>query len=287
MEQLSLDGIIDMHMHSGPDLRPRRYDDLTLCSTAVEAGASAIVLKSHLGDTSARAYLANRYCQETYPGSSFQAVGSITLNRGVGGLNPEAVSNALTLGARVVWLPTASAENHLKRVGKPTDKAVRVIENGRILPALGEVMELIRQHDAVLATGHLSGEEIRIVVKAAREMGLRKIVVTHPEWWLVGLSLEEQCQLVRTYDVVLERCFAQNKGVGPGHGYLSNLPGNLEAIQTIGSQNILISTDGGQAENLPWPEMEREYLGYLLSHGVSREQLWHMSRTLPCNLLGL
>lgn len=287
MERISLEGVVDMHFHTAPDLRPRRYDDLALCDAAAGAGARAVVLKSHLGDTAARAFLANRYCREKHPGSSFQAIGSITLNRCVGGINPDAVENALDLGAKVVWLPTVSARNHMEKLGKPPVNCVDAVRDGRPVEALGAVMELIRQKNAVLATGHLSGQEIHTVVKAAREMGLEKIVITHPEWWMVGLSLEEQQELAHKYGAVLERCFAQNKGVGAGHGYISNLPGNLEAISQIGFRHILISTDGGQAENPAWEDEERAYLQYLWDHGVPLEQIRFMSRDLPYRLLDL
>ena len=103
MDKISLEGVVDMHVHASPDLRPRRYDDFELCEAAAGVGARAVVLKSHLGDTTARAYLANRRNLETHPDSAFQAVGSVTLNRCVGGINPEAVENALNLGAKVVW----------------------------------------------------------------------------------------------------------------------------------------------------------------------------------------
>ena len=287
MDKISLEGVVDMHVHASPDLRPRRYDDFELCKAAAGVGARAVVLKSHLGDTTARAYLANRRNLETHPDSAFQAVGSVTLNRCVGGINPEAVENALNFGAKVVWLPTVSAGNHLEKLGKPLLSCVEAVRDGKPVTELYAVMELIRAKNAVLATGHLSGPEIFTVVKAAREMGLEKIVITHPEWWMVGLSLEEQKTLAWDYGAVLERCFAQNRGVGVGHGYISNLPGNLEAVRKIGFEHILISTDGGQAENPPWEEEERAYLQYLVEHGVPVEQVQYMSGSLPCCLLDL
>lgn len=51
-------------------------------------------------------------------------------------------------------------------------------------------------------------------------------MITHPEWWIVGMSHEDQLRLVKDYNVILERCYAQNMGGGK---YKSNLADNLES----------------------------------------------------------
>ena len=287
MGKISMKGVIDMHVHTNPDLRLRAYDDFELCDAAVRVGARAIVIKTHLGYTANRAYLTNRYNERVNDGNDFTMFGSVTLNSCIGGINPVAVENALKLGAKVVWLPTASARNHLEKLGKPTDGCVDVVRDGEIVPEMKAVLELVKKYDAVLGTGHISVSEIFTVTKAAREMGVKKIVVTHPEWWIVNMSLEEQERIVKEYDVILERCYAQNKGVGAGNGYLSNLPGNLEVIQKIGYKNVLISTDGGQVENPHWELAYEAYLQYMADHGIPEEQIRYMSHDLPCWLLGI
>lgn len=287
MGKVSMKGVIDMHVHTNPDLRLRAYDDFELCDAAVRVGARAIVIKTHLGNTANRAYLTNRYNERVNGKNGFTMFGSVTLNRCIGGINPVAVENALKLGAKVVWLPTSSARNHLEKLGKSTEDCVDVVQNGEIVPELKKVLELVKAYDAVLGTGHISVPEIFTVTKAAREMGVQKIVVTHPEWWIVNMTLEEQERIVREYNVILERCYAQNKGVGAGNGYLSNLPGNLEVIQKIGYKNVLISTDGGQVENPHWELAEEEYLQYMADHGIPEEHIRYMSHDLPCWLLGI
>lgn len=287
MAEISMKGVVDMHIHTNPDLRLRAYDDMELCDAAVRVGARATVIKTHMGDTTCRAALVNHYNQIVHGENDYQMFGGIVLNRCVGGVNPEAVSNALKLGAKVVWLPTMSARNHLEKLGKPTDGCVDVVVDGKVVPELEEIFKLIVKHDAVLATSHISVEEIFIVVKAAREAGVKKIVVTHPEWWIVAMSVEDQIRIVKEYDVLLERCYAQNKGVGAGNGYISNLPGNLEIINTVGYKNVLVSTDGGQVENPHWELAMHEYMQYLVDHGVPEEHVRYMTHDLPCWLLGI
>ena len=92
MSKISLKGVIDMHVHSNPDLRKRAYDDIELMEAGIRVGARAIVIKTHQGTTMDRAYLCNRHNEIVHGGSnSFTMFGSITLNRVVGGINPTAV----------------------------------------------------------------------------------------------------------------------------------------------------------------------------------------------------
>ena len=277
-------GVIDMHVHTNPDLRLRAYDDFELCDAAVRVGARAIVIKTHLGCTAERAYLVNRYNRLVHGENDFTMFGSVTLNRCVGGINPIAVENALRLGAKIVWLPTQSARRHLNMMGQPTGDAVDVVRDGRVVPELIDVFNLIRDHDAVLGTAHVSPEDAFIVVEAARKAGVKKIVVTHPEWWVVGMSVEDQLRLVRDYDVILERCFAQNMGGGK---YKSNLPDNLEIIRSAGHKNVMVDTDGGQTENPHWEIAMGMYMQYLLDNGIPEEHVRHMTHDLPCRLLGI
>ena len=46
-----LQGAIDMHMHTAPDILPMRLDALEAARQAKEAGMKAIVLKNHFYNT--------------------------------------------------------------------------------------------------------------------------------------------------------------------------------------------------------------------------------------------
>ena len=118
-----------------------------------------------------------------------KALGTITLNHAVGGLNATAVEVAARQGARIVWLPTVSSENEIGEVEHADPdgnvpvwvrfelelraagvhpRAVPVVdEDGEPLPELLEVIDVVARHDLVLATGHLSRDEIFTVVDAA------------------------------------------------------------------------------------------------------------------------
>ena len=285
MSKVSLKGVIDIHVHTNPDLRLRAYDDFEMMEAGIRVGARAIVLKTHQGTTMDRAYLCNRHNKIVHGDTNdFTMFGSITLNRVVGGINPKAVETALKLGAKVVWLPTQSARNHLEKNGQDTKGCVEVVRDGKIVPEMEDVLRLIKDHNAVLGTAHVSPKEAYVVVEAARNAGVKNLVVTHPEWWVVDMSVEDQIRLVKDYDVILERCYAQNMGGGK---YKSNLPSNVEIIKEVGYKNVMVDTDGGQVENPHWELAMEEYMQYLVDHGIPEEHVYYMTRTIPSRLLGL
>jgi stage V sporulation protein SpoVS len=215
-------GAVDLHVHVAPDVMARSSDDLTLATQYGEAGIEGFVLKSHYVPTAERASVVNR----AVPGA--RAIGAITLNAAIGGMNAMAVEIAAMEGARVVWFPTFDALNEpigrsaaregevvplwagiqrdLRARGFSTDPVLVVDEEGRVLPQVVEVLRVIAHHDLVLATGHLGRDEIFAVVDAAIAQGVKRIIVTHPEFPSQNLCAEDQCALGER-GALLERCF--------------------------------------------------------------------------------
>jgi hypothetical protein len=286
MSGVSLKGICDMHVHTNPDLRLRAYSDLDLADAAVRVGARAIVIKSHLGFTVNRAAIANEYVRKVYgENTGFTMYGGVVMNKVIGGVNPEAVEKGLKLGAKVIWLPTQSAKRHMEKMGQDPANGIELVRDGKVVPDLMDVFRLIRDYDVALGTAHVSPEEAFIVVEAARDAGIKKIVITHPEWWVCDYSIEDQIRLVKDYDVILERCYAQN--MGKGKPYHLNLKENAELIQEIGYEHVMADTDGGQTENPDWETEMYEYMHYLVEYGIPIEQVYHMTKTIPYRLLGI
>ena len=285
MGKVSLQGVIDMHVHSNPDIRHRAYDDFELMEAGIRVGARAIVLKTHQGTTVDRAFLCNRHNEIIHQGDNdFTMFGSVTMNRQMGGINPWAVESGLKLGAKVIWLPTQSARNNMLKQNQDPSDCVEVVQGGKVVPELLTIFRLVKDYDVVLGTGHVSPEECFRVVEAARDAGVKKLVVTHPEWWMVGMSLEDQVRIVKDYDVILEHCFAQPMGGGK---YKSNLPMNLEAVKACGYKNVMVSTDGGQVENPNWEIALEQYMQYLSDHGVGEDELRYMTHDIQAGLLGI
>lgn len=281
MVQNLVKGLIDMHYHSGPDVKPRKLTDLELMERGVQLGARGVVSKTHDCPTSARAVLVNAIRKEKYPDSDFELFGSIALNHSVGGLNPYALETELKLGAKVVWLPTRDAENECRKTGRTG--GIVLVKDGKAVPELKPIFELVREYGACLETGHLSGEECFPVVEMARCCGVERIVITHPEYHIVGMTLSQQERIVREYGVWLEREYAQPVG----DRFVSNFASNLEAIQRIGPEHILLATDSGQVSTPYWEEAIRESIAYYLDAGICEDAIRQMTATNPGLALGL
>ena len=79
-----IQGAYDLHVHSAPDVMPRKMDDLEMAQRIVASGMAGYALKSHYFCTAERATLSRKIC----PGCD--SIGTITLNGSVGGINPMA-----------------------------------------------------------------------------------------------------------------------------------------------------------------------------------------------------
>jgi hypothetical protein len=286
-----LRGAIDVHIHAAPDIVPRLLNDFELAGAAHAAGMAAIVLKSHHMLTADRAQIA----QKAFP--DVKVFGGLALNLpACGGLNPEAVKVAIRMGAKVIWLPTLSAANHIEKTRthvtgnlgimsqgfKPQPVCV-VGDNGAIVPELVEIFTLIAEADIILATGHLSVPEIKAVVDAAVAIGVRKVLVNHPELWLIGMSIENQRELA-VAGAMMEVC--ARSATAPGHADLS--PRILaERIMAVGAEHVVMATDYGQVDSPAAPDGMHWYIEQMLECGLPAADLERMVRTNPARLLGL
>ena len=232
-----LTGTIDLHIHTAPDVSPRKLDDVEAARQAAARGMRAILLKSHTTLTAGRAALVERMV----PG--IRVFGGLALNDAVGGLNPAAVEAALQLGAAEIWMPTLSA------VGDPRPHrapGLTVVDDQGLKPSVHEILRLVAEHNAILGTGHLSPAEIMLLVPAARAAGVRKVLITHPEHPPVEMSVLQQEELRDRYDVYFERCLISTT-LGSGQMSFAELAG---IIRRVGAATTVVATDFGQPGNL-------------------------------------
>jgi hypothetical protein len=271
-----LEGAVDLHVHSAPDLDPRRFDDIELAREAARAGLGALLIKSHQNSTVERAWLVSK----VVPG--IQVFGGLVLNETVGGFNPAAVRLALALGAKQIWMPTRSACNHRRHHGQPGGLSIFAAD-GTLLPAVEEILRAVAAADCILGTGHLSPEEVTALVGRARTLGVRKLLVTHPEWGPTYYSPAAQKELAAGGGVLFERCF-----VSTTHRCGCVPFATIErAITEVGVETTVLSTDLGQPDTPAPVEGLRLYARRLRSAGFSADQLWQMMRTNPRRLLSL
>jgi hypothetical protein len=264
---------IDMHVHAAPDVINRKIDAFELATRAKKAGMKGIVLKSHHTPTTMLAWALSRVI------SGIKIYGSVTLNTpSTGGINPEAVKVAFKLGAKIVWMPTISASNHLAHEGR--SGGIKILRNDVVSKEVEETLNIIAENKGILATGHLSVEEVIVLVDTAKSIGVDKIIVTHPTLHIINMPIDIQKELARK-GAYMEYCC-----------YLTTKPGGLirtkliaEQIRTIGVEHCILSSDLGQPEN-PYPdEGFNLFLKNLLDEGISIEELKMMTSTNPTKLL--
>ncbi|MHB1414987.1 MAG: DUF6282 family protein [Chloroflexota bacterium] len=276
---VDLTGLVEMHVHSAPDLRPRYADDVETLRGIAAAGLRGVLLKSHVTLTADRAAIATRVV-----GRDAQAWGGLALNLAVGGLNPAAVEAALRLGAKQIWLPTLDAANHRREHGG--SGGISTLDAaGKVLPTVKDILALVRQADIILGTGHLAAEETARVVKVARAMGLRKILVTHPEAPFVRMPVGMQKEIAGE-GVFFERCFVNTTPVGGGTHPVT-LAEIARQVRQVGVASTVLSTDFGQVESPSPAEGMRSYLSGLLEEGLAWADLRRMAQVTPLYLLGV
>ena len=314
MKKDLLHGVFDTHLHSHPDIAPRKADDIELAQMAAEVGMGGFLLKAHAGSSVERAYLVRKM----FPG--LHVLGGIVLNYPIGGLNPLAVETYVRMGAKEVWMPSLSAENmfsfmtshsteeeqnafqkaHGGSSDKPSHKAAHGgprpwSKNGRgisifdekekILPEVYEILEIIAPSETILGTGHLSIKETEALLTAALGIGVKRLLVTHPEY-MAEMSVEDQIKW-RDKGVFFDRCYyfinEASKSIGGARPF-EILANN---IRTVGVESSVLGSDGGQLKNDYPVELMRTYLQKLSEFGFTDKEIERMAVKNPVALFNL
>jgi hypothetical protein len=147
---------------------------------------------------------------------------------------------------------------------------VEVVGDDRVRDEVRQVFRVMAGHDLVLATGHLSADEIRLVVPAAYEEGVRRVVVTHPEFTSQRLPVALQRELAGQ-GALLERCFTT-----PHTGKVSweEMTG---AIRAVGVAHSVLSSDLGQPFNPPVEDGLALMADRLLAAGFTDDEVRTMA----------
>jgi hypothetical protein len=274
----ALEGVIDLHTHSDPDIVPRSIDGLSLVRLAKQRGLRGIVLKNHYEPTVSMAFLARREVPV------IEVFGGIALNRAVGGVNPAAVERfAKVKGGlgKIVWMPTFDAE-HQVRSDKTQRPFVAVSRGGKLLPEVLDVIDLIAKYHLVLATGHSSPVESLMLIREAGRRGVKHVVVTHPLNNSINMSLEQMKQaaaLGAMLEFVGSGIYGQQKEREPKDF--------SDAMRAVGYDRVILASDFGQAGNPLPPDGLEIVMRLLRAEGVPAEAIERMTRKNPAVLLGL
>lgn len=279
--------LIDTHVHSAPDVFGRGFDDDEAAQLYKDKGIGAIVLKGHVVPTADRAWLVRKHV------AGVNVFGGIVLNAAVGGINPDAVQWMYRMQGgygRMVWFPTFDADNHVKHF-KDAPEAIKVLgADGTVLPAVRDVLKICAHQKLIVNTGHLSPTEALAVIAAARDVGADRIVVTHAQFEVVNMSVD-QMRKVAAMGAKMELC-----GMGPLMGPNAHLEWmrawrqvriqeTADVIKEVGARHFILASDLGQTGNPSPADGLQTFVSDLLKAGVSKDEIQTMGREVPGALL--
>jgi len=270
-------GAVDLHCHSGPAAMPRVLDHREAMQDAADAGFRALLYKDHfyLGVSHAR------ILETIYPETGVKLFSGVALNNASGGINPYAVDHAIKIGGKIVWMPTLSAANHIRKglteaksfpktAQKMLDPSPLTVldANGRLTDETKKVIDLIAEGDIILAGGHLEASELFILFDEAKKRGVKKMLVNHPTY-IVGCTDDDIRGLV-SMGVYMEHSICMFIE-GSGYQYESSFLQHL--IEVAGVDKTCLCSDLGLL-GAPRPiEGYRQVVRMLLDMQFSHEDI--------------
>lgn len=288
VSELLIDAI-DVHVHSGPGVIPRSLDHFEAVQQCLDAGMKGLVLKDQHGMTANQAHLLKKYLFKDAP---IEIFGGMPLNNATGGLSAHAVNAAITYGAKIIWMPTMSHKNHIefhqhhtsffsKYENKDLEETPLTIlgPDKQLLPQITKICQLIAKADIILGTGHCYLEEIKLLIDEAIKVGVKKILMQHPEF-LINASIDDMIELA-------------DKGVFIEHSYTTIISKNLtleylfEMIRKVGASRTVVGSDLGQEGRIYPVEGLRNFIREMLDMGLKEEEIDLVLRKNPAKLLNL
>jgi hypothetical protein len=289
-----LEGAVDLHVHPAPSPMPRRMDGAEAARLAGEAGFAAIVVKSHHHSTVMEILALE---QAGVDHGDARLFGGIALNGQVGGINPHAVDLALKMGGRIVWFPTIASAKHIQHHREhpnlkfpklsihlqPEDPIEVLGPDGTVLPEVIAVLESIKEHDAILASGHMAPEQITAVFEAAREVGVTRMLVNHPNF--VIEATYEQARHWAELGAYVEHSLCMYDEESSFHNW--DLDTLVAWIEAVGPERSTLASDLGQMNNPLPTDSFRKIVGRLVERGMPDDTIRTMVARNPAELLGV
>lgn len=285
-----LKGAIEMHCHSTPSLFPRKQTDWELIEDVKVAGMAGVIIKAHEAQTVDRTALIRLKEPQLH------VYGGLACNYFTGGLSPTAVDAAIRLGAKIIWMPTFSAQEHRRHFAKkktrfftserplthPEEGLEIWDENRNVLPEVHEILELIAESNVILATGHIAPAEVMVLVDTAKEHGVEKILIQHTDLGIARVPYELETELVKK-GCILEKCYLACSGDFKD----LTIEEMAESIKHLGAEHCVMVTDYGQKHNIPPIQALSQFIGEMLECGITEKQIERMVVHNPKQLLGI
>lgn len=287
-------GAIDLHVHAGPSVAKRKVDSAEMLLTAQTAGYRAFITKDHYFPSMMGADMVEKHLGT----GTTRSFGCICLNSSVGGINVRAVDAACGMGAKIVFMPTVSAQNHIDHhkktafvgAGKlklPENPIYYLDDKGELLPEVVEVLTYLKKHhpEVILGTGHGTPAEICKLIDKATELGLTKILVNHP-FFHIGATVEEMIHWA-DQGAYIELNAVVFSDVEPADHHLP-ISVAREVLDRVGYKRMVLDSDLGQSIYMDPVSGLQKFAEVLISRcGLTEEQVRVMLIENPAKLLDL
>jgi hypothetical protein len=307
----ALKGAIDMHAHQDPDSfgpsygqAARSIDALDLYTRAKAAGMRGFIIKGHLDQTAGLAY----YMRKLHP--EFEIFGGMGSNLTTGTkVNPWAITHMAEIKGgwgRIVWMPSWDSENSIHKLARKPWSYVAVAEckglpfwinypkpceGGDLLPEVKEAMRVIAttktrdsNGDLVLATGHNSPPEVKLMVKEAVRVGVKHIIITHP---LLDIVEMEPHEIKETVEMGPEIYAEFTSQFGNPNARPEVVKLYVDTIKLVGAEHAFISSDTGQLNSNWQPDALANCAKVLRANGFTERELDLLLKINPAKILGI
>ncbi|WP_028605698.1 DUF6282 family protein [Ottowia thiooxydans] len=290
-----LEGAVDLHCHSGPSVMPRYFDHCDAMEEASSVGMRALLIKDHYYSATPVTELLNK----RFAHLKVTLLSGVPLNNTTGGLNIYAVEHGIKLGAKLVWMPTFSSKNHLdhhkkdeefkdkfpqtkKAMLEPTPLTV-LDDQGKLLPEVLPILDMIAENDIVLSSGHLHISEIWPLFEEAKRRGVTRLLCNHPTY-VIDATLDDIKRLVGM-GVYVEHSMCM---FVPGSKFKFYDPVELQAMIVAGTvDRTILGSDLGQLGNPRLVDGFRNVIETCLDLGYGEADVRKMVSTNAASLVGL
>jgi microsomal dipeptidase-like Zn-dependent dipeptidase len=151
-------------------------------------------------------------------------------------------------------------------------------------PELIEIFRIVAENDIILDLDHISTKERFIITEEAQKHGVKKILLTHPQWNVNRMSPDQMAEISKMgayIGLFLYSAFPHFNNP------VCDRTEVLEIIEKVGPDRCVLATDFGSMLNPPPVEGMKLYIRLLLAMGVSDKDIRKMLVTNPSRLLGI
>ena len=290
-----LKGSVDNHIHCCPHINKRSTNIFEVIKKAEQLEMHAVGLMDNFSNTSGYASLVKKYL----PKLKLKVFGGLIMEPPSGGVSYENAKISLNYsyfqndGAKFISFPT----HHTRHIAKLEKRKKNYITKCFHVPDTGptqetmKILELIAQKNIVMNTGHLSAKETINLVKYAKKIGVKKILIPSNTFNLTTIAKLKKFRpkfefsyffISKATDIPLTHVDGEKHKIqGTNEKLLKIL------IKTAGPKNVILSSDCG-VSILPKPHIGfSNFINHIQKLGFSKKEIEYMIKINPKKLFNL